>query len=58
MIDGMVQGYLNSNLGENFQLLLCCLGIYSKYFEFFIHFYQSEIFTVHGLIQPSQLKGN
>ena len=37
----MVQGYLNSNLGENFQQLLCHLGIYSKYFEFFIHFYQS-----------------
>ena len=36
----MVQGYLNSNLGEHFQQLLCRLGIYSKYFEF-IHFYQS-----------------
>ena len=47
MIAGMVQGYLNSNLGENFQELLCHLGIYSKfteyveYFEFFIYFYQS-----------------
>ena len=37
----MVQGYLNSNLGEIFQQLLCHLGIYSKYFEFFIYFYQS-----------------
>ena len=41
MIDGRVQGYLNSNRGENFQQLLGRLGIYSKYFEFFIYFYQS-----------------
>ena len=37
----MVQGYINSNLGEILQQLLCHLGIYSKYFEFFIYFYQS-----------------
>ena len=37
----MVQGYLNSNLGEILQQLLCRSGIYSKYFEFFIYFYQS-----------------
>ena len=41
MIAGMVQGYLNSNLGKILQQLLCRLGIYSKYFEFFIYFYQS-----------------
>ena len=37
MIAGMVQGYFNSNLGEILQQLLCRLGIYSKYFEFFIY---------------------
>ena len=34
MIAGMVQGYLNSSLGEIFQELLCRLGIYSKFTEF------------------------
>ena len=37
----MVQGYSISSLGEIFQGLLCRLSIYSKFFEFFIYFYQS-----------------